>query len=121
MYFEINGISFDKNVQRSTYQVNEADEYTEWTDANGKKHRSIYRTRVSGTFSMAFLTAAEHQSFLNNLKIATSESGTKMKVHAQNTNKDKEIIGFYTILANEYIDLGNGYIRDIVQVEVEEA
>lgn len=61
--FKINTTDYSTHVVGSDYKVQSNDEYETWTDANGKEHRSAYRTRISGNFKMFFKTLAEFTAF----------------------------------------------------------
>ena len=61
--FKIGLTDCSTHVVGENYSVQSNDEYETWTDANGKEHRSAYRTRISGTFEMYFPTMADYTSF----------------------------------------------------------
>ena len=77
MVFELNGTDFSQSVVSGSYKVNEEDVYDKYTDANGREHRNIYRTRVSGSFNMLFRSGKGYQDFLT----CMSESKTKGGYH----------------------------------------
>ena len=52
-------------IDIQSYNVNNTEEYTEWTDANHVKHRDVLRTRLSGSINLGFRSAAEVTSFLS--------------------------------------------------------
>ena len=61
---------------------------TEWTDANYVSHRHVYRSRISGSFTMYFGNQAAFQSFLVDLNAARIQEGLH-KVGLQVNNKDQ--------------------------------
>ena len=61
--FKINTTDYSTRVVGSGYEVQSNDEFETWTDANGKEHRSAYRTRISGKFSMLFKDMTEFTTF----------------------------------------------------------
>lgn len=61
--FAINGTDYSHRVVGTGYAVQKNDEYNVWTDANGKEHRSAYRTRIEGKFTMLFLDVSEYNTF----------------------------------------------------------
>lgn len=61
--FKVGLTDCSSHVVGENYEVQSNDEYETWTDANGKEHRSAYRTRISGTFEMFFPTMAEYTTF----------------------------------------------------------
>lgn len=52
-------------IDIQSYNVNNTEEYTEWTDANHVKHRDVLRTRLSGSLKLGFRSTAEVTSFLS--------------------------------------------------------
>ena len=61
--FKINNTDYSTRVVGTGYEVQSNDEYETWTDANGKEHRSAYRTRITGKFRMKFLSLDEFTAF----------------------------------------------------------
>lgn len=61
--FKIGSTDITDFMDTQNYSVNQCDVYTEWEDGNGTRHRDVYRTRISGTFSLGFKTAAQYQAF----------------------------------------------------------
>ena len=61
--FKINNTDYSTRVVGTGYEVQSNDEYETWTDANGKEHRSAYRTRITGKFKMKFLSLNEFTAF----------------------------------------------------------
>lgn len=61
--FKVGLTDCSSHVVGENYEVQSNDEYETWTDANGKEHRSAYRTRISGTFEMFFPTMDEYTAF----------------------------------------------------------
>ena len=52
MVFKIGENDYSSKVVMDTYNVNRIDVYTEWEDANGTKHRDVYRQKIQGDFEM---------------------------------------------------------------------
>lgn len=61
--FKVGLTDCSRYVVGENYEVQSNDEYETWTDANGKEHRSAYRTRISGEFEMFFPTMADYTAF----------------------------------------------------------
>lgn len=95
----INGIDFTKNVQESTYKVDQQPVYTKWTDANGTNHREITRERVSGSFDLVFVEGMGHtyEEFLAAMKAATVRGVLTASFSVNNIAQDKTIDCFYMI------------------------
>lgn len=74
--FAINGTDYSHRVVGAGYEVQKNDEYNSWTDANGKEHKSAYRTRISGKFQMFFQSMDEYQTFISTLNLAKNSDLT---------------------------------------------
>lgn len=122
MLASINGIDLEPALQYSTYKMQTTDVYDKWTDANHKNHRHIYGQRISGSFDMVFTSAKEHADFLSLVNgVKDSEGKIKITVYVQDLGIAKEIEAFYTFIAGQYVDMKNGYIKDRITVQIEEA
>ena len=66
--FMIDTTDYSHRVVAENYKVSSKPEYELWTDANGREHRSKYRSRVSGTLEMKFLSINEYQDFVSLLE-----------------------------------------------------
>ena len=93
--FSINGTDYSHRVVGSAYEVQKKDEYNLWTDANGKEHRSAYRTRIEGKFKMQFLSVAEYNTFENILTLNRRADLTyPIRVYDNKTAQEVDIIAF---------------------------
>lgn len=61
--FKVNSTDYSNRVVGAAYAVQSNEEYELWTDANGKEHRSAYRSRITGKFTMYFPTMSDFTSF----------------------------------------------------------
>lgn len=50
------------------YQVMKIEQYDGWTDANGRQHRSVFRTQMKGTFTMLFETIEAYELFCADIR-----------------------------------------------------
>lgn len=66
--FMIDTTDYSHRVVAENYKISSKPEYELWTDANGREHRSRYRSRVSGTLEMKFLSINEYQAFITLLE-----------------------------------------------------
>lgn len=95
--FNIAGNDLTKHITMSSYNVNEEDVYTGWTDANRVDHRFVHRQRVSGKFTMKFTEKEEYFSFLELCKSnKTREGYITTKLYVNNLNQVKELDVFIT-------------------------
>lgn len=62
--FKIGTTDYSSNVVAKNYKVGSYPEYELWTDANGKEHRSKYRSRIRGSLDLFFFNITEYQTFV---------------------------------------------------------
>lgn len=67
--FKVGDVDYSNHVidNNNGYKVQTDPVYTEWEDANGRIHRSIYRMRTSGQFTLYFETIEEYEEFCRDL------------------------------------------------------
>lgn len=87
MLFQLNSIDYTRKIRQGTYTVNAFDQYTEWTDANYRTHRHVYRSQISGSFTMYFGNQTDFQAFLNDLEAAKIGEGL-YHIGAMSNNTD---------------------------------
>lgn len=85
MLFGINLTDFTKYIVSPTYQVNQQDDYESWKDANGIKHRVVYRSRISGSFDMKFIDRAQYETFLTALETVKQDGYYTVLLYVNNT------------------------------------
>lgn len=71
----IGGTDLTSYIDKQNYDVNTADVFEEWTDANHIKHRHIIRTRLSGTISIGFKSSTDVSNFLTLLSNNVQSGG----------------------------------------------
>ena len=98
MVFKIGNNDYSDKVLMDTYNVNMIDIYTEWEDANGTKHRDIYRRKIQGEFDMLISNQYEYTAFINNLHNSTTNGGY-VPCHLSVNNYNVE-----NVQANLFID-----------------
>ena len=64
MIFKINGVDYTDNVVNGTYEVNQEERFSEWEDANHRRHSSDYHTKVVGTFDLFFKKTEDYETFI---------------------------------------------------------
>ena len=65
--FKVGNNDYSNRVVAEGYEVQKKDLYDSWTDANGKDHHSAYRQRISGKFTLKFLSIEEYEGFITSL------------------------------------------------------
>lgn len=100
MLASINGTDITQYILSESYNVNQKNEFNEWTDANRVNHRDIIRTRVLGEFELQFKVGDEtpYNNFVTLLKDNTSSGVLHITVFVNNINETKEINVFYEYL-----------------------
>ena len=90
MLFELNDADYTRKIRQGTYMVNSIEQFTEWTDANYKTHRHVFRSQISGSFTMYFGNQAAFEEFLNDLAAAKIADGVyRIGLFANNINQWK--------------------------------
>ena len=89
--FKVGTTDYSANVidNSNGYKVQRDPIYTEWTDANGRDHRSVYRTRVTGSFTLFFKTLENYESFcLDMAAHQNNDSSHTCTVYDNNSNTE---------------------------------
>lgn len=103
--FMIGTTNYSHRVVAENYKIGSVPEYELWTDANGKEHRSKYRSRVQGTLEMRFLSINEYQDFVAVLDSAIQSDLTySITVYDNREEEEKEITAFIDYEATRYRD-----------------
>lgn len=101
--FAVNGTNYSHRVVGSGYQVQKNDEYNSWTDANGKQHDSVYRTRVEGKFNMLFLNITEFNAFMDVLALAKNNDRTySVQIYDNKSHQTVSITAFIDFTLSRY-------------------
>lgn len=94
--FKVGNTDYSSNVVAEQYAVRSVPQYTAWTDANGKEHRSVYREQISGSFSMFFPTITDFNSFCAYLDTQVAND-TSYPCQVWVNNKNASVSGDYFI------------------------
>lgn len=120
MLFGIQQTDYTKYIVNPTYQVNQQDEYESWKDADGLKHRVVYRSRISGTFDMKFLDRAQYQSFLTALGTVKQDGYYTVSLYVNNTLQLEQVDAFIQIEPAMQAQYSNVPEMNKFKVKVEE-
>lgn len=93
----INSHDYTKYILAGSWEVNRQDVYTDWEDANRIKRRSIYRTRVSGQFTIQFIDRSKYADFLSDLEAVKSNGYYPMTVYQNNVGSTVSINAFISM------------------------
>ena len=119
--FQINGTNVTPDMDVQNYAMNAVDEYTEWLDGNGVKHRDVYRTRVSGSFSLLYTNGTDYASFQTLLSTAKqADNSFPVSAYVNNTDTTDSLDVYLTTATSVKRDDTNGRVWIRVDVSVEE-
>ena len=118
--FTVNDIDFSDHVLAGTFEISDTPIYTEWTDANGRDHREVYRKRLQGSFDMYFRTVTEFEEFNQAYKTARRDSGlTTITIMNNSTNQveQKDVYLDFSPIRNRRDDWEDYYEQFTVDVK----
>ena len=76
IFFQIGSTDLSPAADIQNYEMNSADVYETWTDANWLDHRVVVRQRISGKIKLCFAAAADFSAFLSLLAAARKADGS---------------------------------------------
>lgn len=121
MVFKIGANDYSDKVLMDTYQVNQIDVFTEWEDANGRKHRDVYRQRIQGSFEMQISKLSEYQAFITDVAANRTNGGyVPCYVCVNNRNQENVLADLfidYEVIKTMQSNYTKGYLSFGVQVE----
>ncbi len=121
MLFSINGIDITKNIITNSYSMNAVDVYKEWTDANYYKHREVMRQRITGNFTLKFLSEDTFSDFIALVDSCRSDSGNiPVTAYVVNRNKEVKTEMFIRFSPQVYKVKSDGKVFTSFEVEVSE-
>ena len=104
--FKVGSVDYSDKVIDG-YAVQSDAEYTAWTDANGREHRSVIRERVSGSFTLFFKTISDYDSFCLNLR-NTMKNDTSNPCAVWDNYKNQEVTSDFFISHSPSRSRGDG-------------
>lgn len=105
----IDGFDCDDYIVEKSYSVSEQPEFggTEYKDAWWKKHRTVVRTRVSGTVVLA-MSASSYDTFITHLQEHIGVEGDhSITLFVNNLNDTKTITAYVSITSKVAIATKN--------------
>ena len=119
--FSINGNNVTSDMEIQEYVMDMTDEYTEWMDGSGTRHRDVYRTRISGTFRLGYKNGTDYAAFQTMLAAAKqSNNSYPVSAYVNNTDTTESFDAFLTTSTSVKRVETNGRIWYVVTVTVEE-
>lgn len=118
--FKINDTDFSDHVLAGSYDISEVPVYTEWTDANGRDHREVFRKRLQGSFDMYFKTVDDFEEFNEAYRLIRLDSGlTRVMIMNNSTNQleQKDVYLEFAPIRNRRDDWEDFYERFTVDVK----
>lgn len=95
--------------------------YKSWTDANGVEHRDIIRTRITGTVTAGFRTAASLTSFTDMIDAINAGTGyASITAYIHNTGATETFNGYIETRGAAKWDITNGHEWHVIELTVTE-
>lgn len=120
--FKINNIDYTSRVIIGSYELNSKEDYEEYKDANGTKHRNVVTSKVSGKLDIFFKSMSDYNTFLNDIDRSKNIYGrVPLTVVPNNTNIETDIEAYVEFEPKRTTD---GSFRDRMMqfsVNIEEA
>lgn len=118
MDFTINGVDFSPYVDQKAYNVIQEFLYESWLDGNGTEHRTVYRTKVSGTIKLEFFNTADYGELLGVLNDAGG-AYVECLLPVNNISSQSELYNLFIVMSPEFIKdrLGN-VIKTVATLKV---
>ena len=121
MVFSTINNDYSGKIIVDTYNVNRIDVYTEWEDANGTKHRDVYRQKIQGSFDMQISKISEYQAFIDDIRTHKTNGGfVPCRVCVNNENNENvyaELFIDYAPIKTMKNDYTKGYLTFTVNIE----
>lgn len=107
MLVKIGSTDITKHILTGSYSVNATDVYHKWTDANQVEHRDVVRQRVSGGFTLKFLTASDYSAFIKLVKDNKAlDSSLPASLYVVNEDEQRDVKVYYKMSPGVYKNLG---------------
>lgn len=118
----IAGEDFTNLITVPSYQVNNNDVYTTWTDANHIEHRYRTRTKVSGSFTMFFPTVEDYHLFRRTIQNNKNSLGyiPNCIVYCNNTNITIQVDLFIDFTLSDILPVIGNNQNEELQVTITE-
>ena len=88
-------------LDRQNCTINRADVYESWEDGNGKRHRNISRTRITGKATVGFEKAADFSAFCSLIESERQADGYfSVTAYVNNTGTTETFQAFLDITAS---------------------
>ena len=95
VFLKIGTTDLTSAVDVQTYKCRREDVYTQWTDGDWINHRSVPRTRISGSCKVGFSDATAYTNFLTLLSSSQASDGSyPLSVYVFNTGTLEQINAF---------------------------
>ena len=94
--FKVGATDYSQNVVAEKYSVRSYDQFDAWTDANGKEHRSVYRTQISGSFTMYFPSIDDFNTFCAAVR-ANKNNDTSIHCTVFDTEANQTVTGDFFV------------------------
>ena len=118
-FFKIGTNDFTGNMDYQNYSMNDVPVYQSWTDGNMIEHRNSVRTRIAGSFQLAFYNNADFTAFLNIMSSSVNANGFySVSAYVQNTNTIESFEAFIEYDSESKFDFTNSRQYHLVKMNV---
>lgn len=83
----VNTLDLTRNIPVGKYQVNDIDNFYEWTDSDYVVHHQITDSKADGTFTLKFQTIADFLEFINFVDMAKDSATGAINAEVYCSNK----------------------------------
>lgn len=117
--FKINATDLTAYEDTSKHNVNKADVFDNWTDGNWIDHRTISRTRITGTVVLNFPRTANYTSFLTLMSTERNSDGYyPITVYCSNTGTTETINAFLDFVGDTKWDVTAPIVHQSVTIQI---
>ena len=121
VFFEVGATDFSSAVDRQSYAVNLVNVEESWTDAAWTEHRRVVRTRIQGTLTLGYASAADFAAAVSAIASALSSTGyASCTLLCNNDGTTHTGDCYLTILGTGQWDVTNSRQWQTLTVEVSE-
>lgn len=107
-FFKIGTTDLSEYMDYQNYSMNSLPVFQSWTDGNMIEHRNSVRSRISGSFQLAFAKSTDYASFLTLMSSAMETNGYySVSAYVQNTNTVEDFEAFIEYDSESKFDFTN--------------
>lgn len=118
-FFKIGLNDLTPDMDYQNYSMNDLPVFQSWTDGNMVEHRNSVRTRIAGSFDLAFYSDQDFNSFLSLMTTSMQTDGYySVTAYVQNTNSAESFDAFIEYNSESKFDFTNSRQYHLVKMNV---